>query len=377
MCVSDTTPLGARIPRPPTGCDYVTKKFPALLRPLGILAVAIAIAAFMVAGKEELVARSVDKPLPLVTVQTIAMDTLPVTVVAYGNVAAWRQLALTAQVTGRILWQSERFEPGVVVKAGEPLLRIDDTDYQLALAEARQALASAELSLADAKSLRQAARVDEAEAAVNAARARITRAQRDLENTEILAPYNAVIDEQQVEVGQFVTTGMQLGRILGSDRAELRLPVTQQDIAFIDATSTAPVLLSSTVGPRDLTWQGRITRIEARVDDQTRVFPVVITIDDPLDTSVHASPLPFGLFVRAEIAGRGVPGAVRVPQSALHGESDVFLLLDGELRRRTVMVERINEGQALITDGLEDGDRVVTTRLDLMFEGMQVDLISD
>jgi multidrug resistance efflux pump len=109
-------------------------------------------------------------------------------------------------------------------QAGEPLLRIDPTDYELALAEARQALATAELSLADAKALRQAARVDEAKAAVAAAKARIARAERDLDSTEISAPYNAVIDEQRVELGQFINAGTAVGRVLGADKAEVRLP---------------------------------------------------------------------------------------------------------------------------------------------------------
>jgi multidrug efflux pump subunit AcrA (membrane-fusion protein) len=85
--------------------------------------------------------------------------------------------------------------------------------------------------------------------------------------------------------------------------------------------------------------------------------------------------LPFGLFVRAEIAGGSLTDAVRIPQSALHGDDDVFLFVDGQLQRRSVTVGRIGDGNALVTAGLEDGDRVVITRLDLMFEGMQVALI--
>lgn len=352
-------------------------KLLALSRPLGILAVAIVIAVLMVNSRPEMVARSVDQPLPQVRVQAISKASLPVTVVAYGNVTAWRELSLTAQVTGRVLWESENFEPGVVVSEGEPLLRIDKTDYELALAEARQALASAELSLAEAKALRQAARETEAVAMVASARARIAKAQRDLDNTEINAPYNAVIDSQQVEVGQFISSGTQIARILGSDKAEIRLPITAQDIQLIDASSETPVTLTSAVGPRELRWEGRVTRIEARVDDQTRSFPVVIEVPQPLDTAIHAAPLPFGTFVRAQISGRSINSAVRIPQAALHGDNDVFLLDNGELRRRPVTVERLNQGLALITAGLDDGDLLITTRLDLMFEGMQVDLIDE
>ena len=350
-------------------------RFPALLRPLAILAGAGLLAAVMISSRPALTPRNTAQPPPLVQTQTVTLQRLPVTVVAHGNVEAWRQLALTAQVTGRIIWQSERFEPGVVIESGEPLLRIDPTDYELALAEARQALASAELALADATALRQAARIEEAEASVAAARARIARAERDLRNTQVQAPYNAVIDTQQVEVGQFVSTGTQLGRILGSDRAEVRLPITQQDIWLIDEASAAPVLLSAGDGPRALRWEGRIARVEARIDDATRVYPVVVEIPEPLDTARHAAPLRFGMFVRAEISGRSIEGAVRIPQAALHGDNDVFVFDNGTLRRRSVEVERLDRGMAMITGGLANGDQVVTTRLDLMFDGMQVGLI--
>ena len=181
-----------------------------LIRPLAILAIALLVAVFMVKSRPQLEARSVTIPPPIVSVQTVVKGEQSVSVVAHGNVTAWRQLELTAQVVGEVLWKSERFEPGVVVEEGEPLLRIDPTDYELALAEAKQALSSAKLSLAEAKSLRQAARVEEAEASVAAAEVRILRAKRDLENTEIAAPYAAVVDEQTVELGQFISVGTRL-----------------------------------------------------------------------------------------------------------------------------------------------------------------------
>lgn len=346
-----------------------------LARPLLILAAAALLALVMIRSRPELESQPAAEPLPGVQVQTVDAGPLPVTVVAHGNVSAWRELNLTAEVTGRVLWQSKAFEPGVIVDAGEPLLRIDPTDYQLALAEARQALASAELTLADARALKQAARIDEAEASVAAARARIARAERDLANTEIAAPYDAVIDQQQVEVGQFVSAGTQLGRILGSARAEIRLPVPPQDISYVDSATEVTLFADSVPGARS--WRGRVDRIEARVDDQTRVFPVVVEVQRPLDRERHGQPLPFGLFVRAELTGSELRDAVVIPQDALHGENDVFLLEDGRLERRAVTVARIANGGAYVTGGLADGDRVVTTRLDLMFEGMKVALLDE
>ncbi|MEQ8515554.1 MAG: efflux RND transporter periplasmic adaptor subunit [Chromatocurvus sp.] len=353
------------------------RRFPALLRPLAILAGAGVIVALMLSGRQPPVTRSVDKPLPLVQAQRISKADLPVTIIAHGNVSAWRKLELTAQVTGRVLWAAKEFEPGMVVSQGDPLLRIDPTDYELALAEAQQSLASAELSLADAESLQQKARVDEARATVVAAQARIARARRDLDNTEIRVPYNAVIDSALVEVGQFISAGTEVGRILGSDKAEVRLPLIQQDVLLINKGNDTRVTLTSDAGSRQLRWDGRLARIEARIDSETRVVPVVVEVADPLNTALHATALPFGLFVRAEIAGESVSDAVRIPQAALQGNSDVFLFVDGRLQRRSITVERLREGRALVTSGLDDGDRVVTTRLDLMFEGMEVDLANE
>lgn len=341
-------------------------------RPLVILAVALLLAVVMVKSRPQLEARSVSTPPPLVSVQSVVKAELPVTVAAYGNVTAWRQLELSAQVTGRVLWQSPLFEPGIIVEAGEPLLRIDATDYELALAEARQALSTAKLSLADAKSLRQAARVEEAEASVAAAEARIVRAKRDLKNTEITAPYRAVIDEQAVELGQFITVGTRLGRILGADRAEVRLPVPPQDVRFIQDVDKSAVTVYSESGDGAQSWSGRVARIEARIDTQTRSFPVVVEIDKPLDRELHQTPMRFGLFVRAEISGGTLANAVLLPQEALHGDDDVFVYVDGELQRRSVTVARVGTQGVLVTAGLAQGEQVVITRLELMFEGMAV-----
>ena len=345
------------------------------LRPLLIIALAVIVSFTMIRGRPTLEARAIDVPLPLVEVQLVQTGPVPVTVIAHGNVRAWRELGLAAQVTGRVIWQSPRFEPGVLVNKGEALLRIDPTDYRLALAEARQALASAELSLADAKALRQAARVDEAQTMVESARARIARAERDLSNTELVAPYSAVVDQQNVELGQYVAAGTVVGRVLGSERAEVRLPITPQDIGFIASDASHTVRISASIGPRQQHWEGRLARIEARIDEQTRVYPVVVEIDNPLDTAVHEEVLPFGLFVRAEIDGAPVPDSVLIPQAALHGDDGVFLLEDGRLSRRSVTVDRLSEGMALVSTGLADGERLVVTRLELMFDGMPVALI--
>jgi RND family efflux transporter MFP subunit len=302
----------------------------------------------------------------------VSKSALPVTVIAHGNVQAWRELDLTAEVGGRIISRSPDFEPGVVVAAGETLLRIDPINYELALAEAKQALATAEISLADAKALRQAARQDEAKASVAAAKARIARAQRDLDSTRISVPFNVVIDERRVELGQYVNAGTVPGTRSGRGQGGDTAAHSAAGHRLCQPRCGTRVTLYADLGSTERSWPATLTRIEARIDELTRVYPVVVEIESPLDADRYGTPLPFGAFVRAEITGYELADAILVPQSALHGDNDVFLLVDGALVRRKVKVSRISSGNALIVGGLEDGDEVVTTRLDLMFEGMQV-----
>jgi RND family efflux transporter MFP subunit len=206
--------------------------------------------------------------------------------------------------------------------------------------------------------------------------ARIARAERDLRNTEISAPY-AAVDRRTARRGRTVhqPRAQRLGRILGADKAEVRLPVPPQDIGFINIGSDAPVGLYDRVGVRERRWPGRLARIEARVDEQTRVFPVVVEVEEPLNVNRTVTRCRSACSCAPRSPAAASTDAVRIPQSALHGDDDVFLFVDGQLQRRSVTVGRISDGNALVTAGLEDGDRVVTTRLDLMFEGMQVALI--
>ncbi|MGV6806477.1 MAG: efflux RND transporter periplasmic adaptor subunit [bacterium] len=332
--------------------------------PAAIFVVAAVLAFLMISSKPQLVARQGEAPPPLVSAQTVTFGEVPVEVIAHGNVTASRALDLVAEVTGRVIDVSPDFEPGVVVSEGQMLLRVDDTDYQFALADAKQELASANLSLADARALKRTAAIAQSEARVDAAKKRIARAERDLANTTIKAPYTAVIDQQSAELGQFIATGTRVARILGAERAEIRLPIVPSEIGFVRAQ----------IGQQTHRWTGTVSRVEARVDDQTRVFPVVIEIENPLDEKVHGAPLSFGLFVEAKLSGGIVADAVRLPRSALHGGDTVYVVEEGALRPRQVDIARVDSEGIIVTEGLREGDKVVTTRLDLMFNGMQVDL---
>ncbi len=122
---------------------------------------------------------------------------------------------------------------GSAVKQGTPLLRIDPIDYEVALSTARAAVASAELSLAEVQVVVMRAAIGEAEAQLRAARDRLRQAEADLANTEIVAPFDAIIDIKRIDLGQYVQAGSGLMRLLGTGSVEVRLPLLASDIPFV------------------------------------------------------------------------------------------------------------------------------------------------
>ena len=316
-----------------------------------------------------------DAGMPLPRVKTIAVEIgdVPVSIVAYGSVGARHELELASEVTGRVVWVAPEFEPGEMVAAGKVLLRVDAVSYRLALAEANAALVRANNALADAKALKRKAAAAEAKLNIEAARQRIIKTEQDLAYTEIRAPFNAVIDKQLVEFGQYINTGQAVARLLSSDTAEVSLPVSAADSGFLDPIMHAPVVLTAKIGTDQRQWQATVLRIESRVDRQTRVVPVVVEVASPYDVSAHPHVLPLGLFVAAHIPGKVVTSAVRLPRSVLQADGSVFVLSGNTLQRRPVMIAHREGDFIVINGGLTAGDLVVVTRLEVMFEGMKVE----
>jgi RND family efflux transporter MFP subunit len=348
------------------------KRVMKLLLPLVIVVIAVLIAMAMTGSKEELKPVAADTILPRVETVEVKISDVPVSIVAHGTVSARHELDLASEVTGRVLWVAPNFESGQRVEAGEILLRVDAVSYRLSLAESQAALARADMALADSIALKRKAAVAEGKLNIEAARQRIIKAEQDLAYTEIRAPFNAVIDRQQVELGQFITTGQAVARLFSSDTAEVSLPIPAVDSGFLDAAVNDQVMLSATIGAQQQQWPAKILRIESRVDRETRVVPVVVEVASPYDSSVHIHTLPLGLFVEADIPGKPIRSAVRLPKSALQADDSVFVLVGDTLRRRPIKIAHRQGDSVVINVGLSAGDRVVTSRLEVMYEGMKV-----
>ncbi|MEH6586655.1 MAG: efflux RND transporter periplasmic adaptor subunit [Halioglobus sp.] len=348
-----------------------------LFLPLIVLAIAAGIAYALMSSRPSLPQRESTQVVPLVEVTTIQLGPVPVAIQSRGIVSPRRNIELVTEVSGRVIWVDPGFLQGEEVREGQLLLRIDPIDYEVALSTAKASLASAELSLAEVKVLVQKAAITEAEAGVVAAKDRMRQAQVDLANTEIRAPFNAVVDIKRVDLGQYVQAGSALMKLLSTGVAEVRLPLLASDVPFVNygqdaAGSWQELMLTATFGNIQHSWKARLARLERRVDEQTRVFYLVAQVDKPYDKVLHSHILAMGLFVEASFAGAPIPDAVRLPRSALHKQTYVYLVREGLLHRQDVTLFRREGDSVIVGEGLESSDQVVLSRLDLMVDGMAV-----
>ncbi|MHA7816281.1 MAG: efflux RND transporter periplasmic adaptor subunit [Pseudohaliea sp.] len=338
------------------------------------------------------------RPTTVYTANVDAVDT-ELKVETQGEVRARTALQVVAQVGGRITTVSPEFTEGGHFDAGAVLIELEDSDYQLALRQAEAALAETELAvqqaLADADvARRQLAgtpnpsalalkkpQIAQARARQAAAEAGLERARLDLARTRISLPFAGRVQARSVDVGQYVNAGTPLGSVFAVDTVEVRLPLTDRQLAALDlpigyraaAGEGRPVLFSADIAGRLHSWRGRLVRLDAAIDPATRLIYGMAEVDAPYGEGRSAAgmPLAVGLFVNAELAGRPLENALRIPAAALRPGNEVYVVnARDRLEMRSVRVLHQGREYAYIDGGLRAGEAVVTSALDNPIEGM-------
>ena len=366
-----------------------------LLVGLGILAGAGALVGLMAKFKPEAQKIERERLLPGVEVMTVQPADVTLTLPSQGLVQAMRSTVLAAEVGGRVAMVSPRFKTGERFAEGEILVEIEESDYRSAIVQAESAVAEARAALVQEQARAEQAvrdwnklapgqpptelaarkpQLQSAEARVRATEDALERARRDLERTRIRAPFAGRLRATHTEVGSFLTPGARVADFDSTGRYEIRLPVSLDDYAFLEAGSDAPVALSATIGGRDQRWQGQLKRTEGEVERSSRSVHLVAEIAE--DKEPQNEFLKPGLFLRAEVAGRTLKGVVEIPRRALL-DANRLLVVDAEERLsvRTVRVLRGGRDTVLIDDGLKPGERVCLTRLPAPINGMQVRIV--
>ncbi len=375
------------------------KKF---LMPVGVLVIGFVLLQVMFATKPE-PEKANEEPRPMTLfVEDVSEMDLELKVNTQGEVRSKTEIQIVPQVSGQIVSVSPAFTEGGSFKAGETLIKIDDTDYLLMEILAESQVAAARLQLLQMEGSAEVARrqwdsevggeasplalkvphVEDAKARLRAAEADLAGARLNLARTNITVPFDGRVREKLADLGQYVTPGTPLGRVFSTEIAEISLPLTDRQLATLGlplayeakAGSEPLVTLSTIVGNKTHTWQGRLVRTNASVDTSTRMVFAIVEVSSPYGTGSDGEmPLAVGLFVDAEITGRDVQEAQVIPRAALRSGNRVYVVNpEGELNIREVSVVYSDVDKVIVSSGVMRGEQVVVSTIRNPTEGVKV-----
>jgi RND family efflux transporter MFP subunit len=390
----------------------ILRRLLSVFLPLLVLGAGVFAAWAMIASRQEPEKRPAEVPPPLVRVMEVQPKSVQLTVHAEGTVTPRTASDLVPEVSGRLMWVSPNLVSGGFLEEGEELLKIDPREYELAVVRAQSAIAQAKTRLATEEQESAVAhkewealgegeptdltlrmpQIAEAQAALASAQAALEQAQYDLNRTVLRAPYVGRVRSKQVDVGQFVSRGAAVASIYAVDVAEVRLPIPDTQLAYVDIPlayrddessqhETGPrVTLRSGFGGKEYTWQGRIVRTEGEIDPRTQMIHVVAQVQDPYGRGGQKGrpPLAVGMFVEAEIQGNHSGNVYVLPRSVMRGDSHV-MVIDEESRLfiREVELLRAETDRVLVRSGLNPGDRVIVSAVETAVNGMKVNVANN
>lgn len=324
-------------------------------------------------------------------------------IASQGTVEPKRRINLVAEVSGRVVDINDDFVSGGFFSSGEALVKLDERDYRYALANAESQLASAERELALEKGqARQAKRVwrdlgsreanslslrepqvKAARSALNAAKAEQQRANLNIERTAISVPFDGRVDSVQVNLGQFVPAGSSVGTVFDSNIVEVRLPLSNEQFDLLglkpntddkSVLSAVAVELRSRIGGNTYQWPATLSRIEAAIDSRTRLFHVVVEVQQPFDPERYDYPLLVGLFVQASIEGKTLENVISLPKKALLDDQVFVVVSDNSLELRPVTLIESHDDRVWVKASIEQGEKIVVSDPRVLREGSSVEL---
>jgi RND family efflux transporter MFP subunit len=219
---------------------------------------------------------------------------------------------------------------------------------------------------------------------VKAAEAQLERAQRNLARTSIKAPYDGLVKNKQADIGQFIGAGVKIATLYGTDVAEIRMPLSDHDLAFLELgakdSAVTPVSLHAKVAGKDVVWHGVLARNEGVLDENSRVIYAIAQIEDPYMRKSKTSgvQLKFGRFLQAEIIGNRGLGLVVLPRDVMRLDGTVLVVDEqNKLGIREVQVQRADENNVYISGGLHIGELIATSVVPNPYNGMEVRMLSN
>tara|TARA_B100001245_G_scaffold86164_1_gene62195 strand:+ start:158 stop:1282 length:1125 start_codon:yes stop_codon:yes gene_type:complete len=363
-----------------------------------ILALSIIIAGVLIKSRPVAIAKENKEDIPYVKTMMILPRTVKASISSQGIVQPESELILLSELSSRVEWLSPKMEAGSSFKQGDTLIVLDKRDYELALISAESQVLNAEVNLEREQAESELAKKEwkrvgaglgsdlalrkpqmaQAKATYAAAKASLEQAKRNLSRTIFIAPFDGRVRTSSIDIGTTVFPGTSIGNIYATDAYEVRLPIADQDVPYSGLEFNGQKIeenkrLDVIIIQGDNKWPAKIVRTEAEIDPVTRMMAVVAKVDNS-DKKMFTTPLAVGQFVQAKISGIEISNISVLPRSSVRNESVWVVDNQMSMQNRSVDVLRNEDDFALIGEGFEPGDRLLTSRVSSLVNGLRVTL---
>lgn len=372
--------------------------------PVLVLAIGVLVFSLLLASKPETKPRDNKERVWSVAARTVAYDVFEPRISVFGELRAKRQVRLRALVSGEVVAADAKFEDGARVAEGELLLTIDPFNYETRLDEAKAQLKGAKALLTERKAATQLAyqdlkraqqlfdkgtvskktlddrktdhtikkaRRDQQQSVVDRLAVQVKRAQRDLDNTKVVAPFDGYVTDITARQGRVLNPNDQIAVLYDADNFEVVFNLSDAEYGrFLQRNAEIigrPVNIAWDVGGERIELTATIKRVGAQISQSTRGVDVYAELEGPLPSNVRG-----GAFVSVNLTAQPVPDVMALPKDALYGDNQTYLIVDGRLEP-VQLNDYIDDGRnILLRSGLEAGTQVLLTRFNEAAPGVAV-----
>ena len=303
-----------------------------------------------------------------------------------GTVRVRAVVRLVPQVSGRVTWISENSRSGGSFRANEILLKIDDEDFRLNLAQAEANLASAQANLelqqaesdsatanwkllnpnTDApKLVAKIPQMNITRALIESAQVQVKTAELNLRRTQFSVPFSGRVIESDAAVGQLTSVGQSFGSAYDIESVEVAIPLSQEELSMIEPAKGRNITVISN-GVQQTTT---VDRVSSQLDSRSRVATIYATLP------VSSLYLP-GTFVEVDIEGKLHQSVFQLPDRTEQSYGAFWVVRSGRLEKvEPTVLARMHTGIAV--ESFNFGQGVVIGTLSSATAGQAVNVISE
>ena len=326
----------------------------------------------------------------IVDIEVAHLQDIESEIVGLGRLTSALPLVLFSEVSGTVMEGTVPFQPAQSFRKGDLVLKIDDRQIQLDIKSAKSEFLNALSSVlpeikidfpidfdvwqsyfdqCDVYSpLPPLPETENQKIKLYLSRFNVYKLYFSVRNLEIrlekhyfYAPFSGSIISADLRVGSIARNGSRLGEIINLDNLEVELPIPAEDIVWIDKTKPV-ILISEEMGKQ---WQGTIARIGNSIDPKTQSVSLFVRLNISNRGEIFE-----GIFLKARISGKIVKNAILIPRKILYQENYIYFIKNGRLDYRPVEISRLQTDSVIVSEGISQGDTIVTEVLQGVASGM-------